>query len=215
MSESAKTALLLGATGLVGGHLLKQLLENPHYAQVVALTRRPLDVRHPKLRQEILDFDHPDASKIRGDDLFCALGTTLRKAGSKEAQYRIDCVYPFEVGKIARENGVRQFLLVSSVGADAKSSNFYLKTKGELEEKIQGLGFEHFVAARPSFLLGERKEFRLGERIGIALAKALAPLIPRRYRGVGAEKVARALIAKANGGGVGMEVLESEVLQGF
>jgi uncharacterized protein YbjT (DUF2867 family) len=212
MSESSKTALLFGASGLVGGHLLQQLLESPHYAQVVAFTRRPLDVWHPKLRQEIIDFDHPDPVKIRGDDLFCALGTTLRKAGSKEAQYKIDCTYPYEIGKIAGENGVRQYLLVSSVGADAKSSNFYLKTKGELEEKIRGLGFEHFVAARPSFLFGERKEFRLGEKIGIALARVLAPLIPRRYRGVKAEKVAQALIAKANEGGKSVEFVESEQL---
>ena len=208
-----KTALLLGATGLVGGHLLQQLLESPHYAEVVALTRRPLDVQHPKLRLEILDFDRPDASKIGGDDLFCALGTTLAKAGSKEAQYLIDCVYPFEIGKIARQNGVRQYLLVSSVGADAKASGFYLRTKGELEEKIQGLDFERFVAVRPSFLFGERKEFRLGEKVGIALARVIAPLIPRRYRGVEAEKVARALIAKANGGGKGTEFVESEALQ--
>lgn len=210
-----KTALLLGATGLVGSHLLKQLLESPHYSQVVALTRRPLEVQHPKLRQEILDFDNPDTTKIKGDDLFCALGTTLRKAGSKEAQYRIDCTYPFEIGKIARQNGARQYLLVSSVGADAASSNFYLKTKGELEEKIRGLDFEHFVSARPSFLFGERSEFRLGEKIGIALAKVFAPLIPRRYRGIEAEKVARALIRLANEGSAGVQFVESERLQGF
>ena len=206
-----KTALLLGASGLVGGHLLRQLLESPHYAHVVAFVRRPLELNHPKLRQEILDFDQPDASKIKGDDLFCALGTTLAKAGSKEAQYRIDCIYPSEIGKIARQNGVRQYLLVSSVGADAQSSNFYLRTKGELEEKIRALGFGHFVAARPSFLLGERKEFRFGEKIALVLMK-FAVFAPRRYRGIEAEKVARALIAKANDGGVGMEVLESEAL---
>lgn len=210
-----KTALLLGATGLVGSHLLQQLLENPHYARVVALSRRPLAMQHPKLHQEILDFDHPDAAKIKGDDVFCALGTTLAKAGSKEAQYKIDCTYPFEIGKIARQNGARQYLLVSSVGADAKSSNFYLKTKGDLEEKIRGLDFEHFVAVRPSFLMGERKEFRLLEKIGIVLARIFAPLIPRRYRGIEAEKVARALIVKANEGGRGVELVESEALQAF
>lgn len=210
-----KTALLLGATGLVGGHLLQQLLESPHYSSVVAFNRRPLDKQHPKLRQEIIDFDHPDPSKIKGDDLFCALGTTLAKAGSKEAQYRIDCTYPFEIGKIARQNGARQYLLVSSVGANANTSNFYLKTKGELEEKIRGLEFEHFVAARPSFLLGERKEFRPGEKIGIALANLFAPLIPRRYRGIQAAKVARALIANANSGGKGSDVLESEAIQEY
>jgi uncharacterized protein YbjT (DUF2867 family) len=207
-----KTALLLGASGLVGSHLLRQLLESPHYGEVVAFVRRPLNIQHPKLRQEILDFDNPDISKIKGDDLFCALGTTLAKAGSKEAQYRIDCTYPYEIGKIARQNGVRQYLLVSSVGADAKTSNFYLKTKGELEEKIRELDFEHFVSARPSFLLGEREEFRLGEKIALVLMKVFAVFIPRRYRGIEAEKVARALIAKANEGGVGMEILESETL---
>lgn len=211
-----KTALLLGASGLVGNHLLQQLLESPHYGQVVAFGRRPLELQHPKLRQEILDFDNPDTSKIKGDDLYCALGTTLAKAGSKEAQYRIDCTYPYEIGKIARQNGVRQYLLVSSLGANARqSANFYLRTKGQLEDKIRELGFEHFVAARPSVLLGERQEFRLGERIGIALTKVFKPLVPRRYRGIEAEKVARALIAKANDGGAGMEILESEEIQEF
>mgnify|MGYP000001615320 CR=1 FL=1 len=215
MQQSSKTALLLGATGLVGGHLLRQLLDNPHYDRVVSLSRRSIDVQHPKLTQTVLDFDRPDPGLIKGDDLFCALGTTLRKAGSKEAQYRIDCTYPFEIGAIARQNGVKQYLLVSSVGADAAASGFYLKTKGELEEKIRSLGFEHFVAARPSFLLGDRSEFRLGEKIGIALARLLAPLIPRRYRGITAEKVARALVALANDGSSGAQIVESEVLQSY
>lgn len=215
MKQQTKTALLLGATGLVGGHLLRQLLENPHYDRVVTLSRRPVDLQHPKLTQAILDFDHPDASLIKGDDLYCALGTTLKKAGSKEAQYRIDCTYPAEIGRLAKQNGTQQFLLVSSVGADARSSNFYLKTKGELEEKIRDLGFGHFVAARPSFLLGERSEFRPGEKIGIGIARLLAPLIPRRYRGIEAEKVARALIRLANDGGSGVEFVESERLQTF
>ncbi|MBK8195180.1 MAG: NAD-dependent epimerase/dehydratase family protein [Lewinellaceae bacterium] len=210
-----KTALLLGATGLVGSHLLEQLLESPHYNRVVALTRRPLGMQHPKLQESIIDFDNPDPSKIKGDDLFCALGTTLRKAGSKEAQYRIDCTYPFETGKIARQNGTRQYLLVSSVRANAAASGFYLRTKGELEDKIKGLAFEHFVTARPSFLLGERSEFRLGEKIGIILAIIFAPLIPRRYRGIEAAKVARALIELANTGGKGFQVVESEKLQEY
>lgn len=207
-----KTALLLGASGLVGGCLLEQLLYDSRYSTVVALVRRPMDRQHPKLRQEILDFDHPDPEKVRGDDLFCALGTTLRKAGSKEAQYRIDCTYPWEIAKVARANGVRQYLLVSSVGADARSSNFYLKTKGDLEEKINALGFDLFVSARPSFLLGERKEFRLGERIGIALAKLFAFLIPKKYRGVQAAKVAAILIERANAGLSGARFIESDLI---
>lgn len=211
----AKTALLLGATGLVGSHLLEQLLKDVRYETVVALTRGPLDRQHPKLRQEIIDFDHPDPAKIRGDDLFCALGTTLRKAGSQEAQYRIDCTYPFEIGKIARENGVQHYLLVSSIGADAQSSNFYLRTKGDLEEKLKALNFKAFVSARPSFLLGHRKEFRFGEKVGIILAQAFSFLIPKKYRGIPSSKVAAALIELANRDLSGVHMVESDQLQVF
>lgn len=208
----SKKALVLGASGLVGSQLIRQLLESDQYDQVVSLARRDLDLKHPKLVQEILDFDHPDPGKIVGDDLFCALGTTLRKAGSKEAQYRIDCTYPAEIGRIARQNGVNRYLLVSSLGADALSSNFYLRTKGDLEKKIEELDFECFVAARPSFLLGDRTEFRLAEKIGIWLAVALAPIIPKKYRGIQAATVARALIASANSGQRGTLFLENAEL---
>lgn len=208
-----KTAILLGATGLVGSHLLDQLLRDPRYGAVVVLVRRPLAAQHPKLRQETLDFDQPDPAKIQGDDLFCALGTTLRKAGSKEAQYRIDCTYPYEIGRLAKANGVQQYLLVSAVDANAQSSNFYLKTKGDLEEKLRALEFETFVSARPSILYGNRGEFRLGERLGIVLAKAFAFLIPKKYRGISAERVAAALIELANSDLRGAHFVESDRLQ--
>ncbi|MCC6411831.1 MAG: oxidoreductase [Saprospiraceae bacterium] len=207
-----KTALVLGATGLVGRQLIQQLLDHPGYDRVVALVRRPMDLAHPKLHTEIVDFDKPDAEKIRGDDMFCALGTTLKAAGSKEAQFRIDCEYPAAFAKMGKENGVRKFMLVSSVGSDAHSSNFYLRTKGDLEQRLQGLGFESLIIARPSFLLGNRQESRPGERAGIVLAQWLKPLIPKRYRGVQVSDVAKALIAAANDGGRGMRVMENETL---
>jgi uncharacterized protein YbjT (DUF2867 family) len=210
--STAKKALLIGATGLVGGHLLEQLLENPDYTEVVALLRRPLDIQHPKLRQEIIDFDNLNPDLVKGDDLYCALGTTLRKAGSKAAQYKIDCTYPTEIGRLAKQQGVRQYLLVSSLGADAQSSNFYLRTKGELEQNLQAFGFEAFISARPSFLLGKRKEFRLGEKIGIWLAMLLAPLIPKKYRGIQASKVAAALIRLAGEHRAGVRFVESDKL---
>ena len=216
MTTTGKRALVIGATGLVGAHIVQQLLDDPRYAAVVTLVRRPLSIEHPKLKQEIIDFDRPDPSAIKGDELFCALGTTLAKAGSKEAQYRIDCAYPAEIGRIARANGVQRYLLVSSVGADAGSGNFYLRTKGDLEEQIKSMGFELFASARPSFLLGQRAEFRLGERIGIAVANVVGPLLLhgplRKYKGIQAAQVAAALIRAANEDKRGVFYLEYDAL---
>jgi uncharacterized protein YbjT (DUF2867 family) len=199
--QQHKTALLIGATGLTGGHLLEQLLAHPAYDQVIALVRRPMGILHPKLKESIIDFDAPDPALIHGDDLFCAMGTTLAKAGSKEAQYKIDCTYPASIGQIARNNGVKRYLLVSSVGADAQSANFYLRTKGDLEQQIRAMGFDTFVAARPSFLLGDRKEMRIGEKIGIVLSNLISPLLMgrlRKYRGIPSAQVAKSLIDRAN-----------------
>lgn len=210
-----KTAIIIGATGLVGSTLAKQILENPEYSKVTLLLRKPLDLQHPKLKQEIIDFAQPDSRKIIGDDLFCAMGTTLRKAGSKQAQYKIDCTYPFEIGKIAKTNGVKQYILVSSIGSDANSSNFYLRTKGDLEQKIKALGFENFISVRPSFILGDRQEFRLGEKIGIVLAKAISPLLIgsfKKYRGIEATQIAKGMQVLANKGLKGVHFIESDAL---
>lgn len=206
-----KTAIIIGATGLVGSTLVKQLLDNPAYSKVVLLLRKPLNISHSKLFQEIIDFDKLDASKIVGDDLFCAMGTTLAKAGSKEGQYKIDCTYPYEIGKIAKANGVKQYILVSSVGANFESSNFYLRTKGDLEKKIQSLGFQNFVSIRPSMLLGDRGEFRLGEKIGKVLFNMLSPLLfgsLRKYHGIEAADVAKAMQRFANQGLSGVKYVE-------
>ena len=196
-----KTAIIIGATGLVGSTLVKQLLDNPNYSKVVLLLRKPLNISHSKLIQEVINFDELDASKIMGDDLFCAMGTTLAKAGSKENQYKIDCTYPYEIGKIAKVNGVKQFILVSSAGANFESSNFYLRTKGDLEKKIQSIGFQNFVSVRPSILLGDRQESRLGEKIGKAVFNLLSPLMfgsLRKYRSVEASDVAKSMQKFAN-----------------
>lgn len=208
-----KTAIIIGATGLIGGELVEQMLENPHYSKVVLLLRKPLEINHSKLIQEVINFDKPDASKIVGDDLFCAIGTTLAKAGSKDAQYKIDCTYPYEIGKIAKANGIKQYILVSSIGADANSSSFYLKTKGDLEQKIKSLGFENFVSLRPSLLLGNRKDVRFGEKVGTVLMTILSPFLLgglKKYRGIEASKVAESMQKLANQGISGVHFIESD-----
>lgn len=212
-----KTAIIIGATGLVGSTLVTQICENPNYSKVVLLLRKPLNISHSKLIQEVIDFDNIDALKVVGDDLFCAMGTTLAKAGSKEAQYKIDCTYPFEIGKIAKANGVKQYILVSSVGADFDSSNFYLRTKGDLEKKIQSLGFQNFVSVRPSMLLGDREESRLGEKIGKVFSNLLSPLLfgsLRKYHGIEASDVAKAMQQFANQGLSGVKYVEYDEIMG-
>src|SRR4051812_41878874 len=172
-----KTALVIGATGLVGSHLVEQLAKDDYYSRIVILSRRNLQYLNPKKEVRVIDFDHPDVSAIKGDHVFCAIGTTIKKAGSKENQFRIDCEYPFRIAEIAKRNDAEKFILISSIGANANSGNFYLRTKGQLEEKLKKIGFNNLIVLRPSFILGKRKEFRLGEKIGIVVAKALKPLM--------------------------------------
>ncbi|MDO9000691.1 MAG: oxidoreductase [Bacteroidota bacterium] len=208
-----KTALVVGATGLVGSNLVNQLNDSKFYSKIILLVRRKSELNHLKIEEKIIDFDNIDASIIKGDDIFCAIGTTIKKAGSKENQYKIDCEYPFKIAQIAKRNNVKQFILVSSLGADAKSSNFYLKTKGDLEEKISDLNFETFIIIRPSLILGDRKEFRLGEKIGVVLFKLLSPLFIgglKKYKGVKASSIAKTMIKLANENLTGKVIVESD-----
>lgn len=211
-----KTALLLGATGLVGSHLLQFLLSADYYQKVRVLVRRPLPIEHPKLEQIIFDFDHPEAQKVVGEEVFCCLGTTLKKAGSEAAQFKIDHDYPLQIGQIALKNGARKYFLVSSIGADAASRNFYLRTKGSLEKGLAALHFENFVSFRPSILFGGRAEFRFGERVGIFLMRLVAPFLFgkwKKYRGIEARVVASAMFRVAQAAQHGNRTLESDEIQ--
>lgn len=213
----SRTALLLGATGLVGGHCLDLLLAEPAYARVAVLGRRRLHREHPKLEQHVVDFDRlaEHAAHFAVDDVFCCLGTTIRRAGSREAFRRVDLVYPREAARLAAARGARRFLLVSAVGADPASRVFYSRVKGEAEAAVREEGPERVVIVRPSLLLGEREEFRIGERVAEWLAKPLAPLLRgplARYRPVPARTVAAALVRRALGEGAGLEIVESERL---
>lgn len=190
-------AILIGATGLVGSKILHQLLEDKNYNSVLVFHRRSTGVSHPKLQEHIIDFDNIDSwkSSLQGTHLFSALGTTIKQAGSKDTQYKIDYTYQYNVAKAAAENGVKSYSLVSSLGADTNSNSFYPRIKGELDEAIQQLPFKDILIIRPSLLDGDRKEFRLGERLGIFAANIICK-IPglKKYHPIKAEVVAQAMI---------------------
>lgn len=173
-----KTAIVIGATGLVGAQLVELLLKDSRFEQVKILVRRSANITHEKLQEHIIDFDEPDSWKkfVTGDVLYSALGTTLRAAGSKEAQYKIDYTYQYQVAKIAAAHDVKEYVLVSSAGSGQDSKIFYLRIKGELEREIQRLPFETIHIIRPGMLAGERKEVRTGEKIGIGFMNLLSAI---------------------------------------
>ena len=213
-----RTALVIGASGLIGSILTRLLLDSEAYGGVTILVRRPIDLTHPKLNQEVINFDQPDAGKVKGDDVFCCLGTTIKVAGSKEAFYKVDATYPYELARLARANGASQFLLVTSMGADPKAFIFYNRVKEEVEEKIATLNYDSYSIFRPSLLLGDRKEDRPGEKMaqsfsGILSALMVGPL--KKYKPVEARKVAAAMLKVALRRLKGQYVLESDQLQEY
>lgn len=193
------TALIAGGSGLVGGFLLRQLLDRPEYDRVIALGRRPLGLSHPKLAQVKADFAALDkvTADLRCEDAFCCLGTTIRQAGSQDAFRAVDHGAVLAFAWTARRNGAGRFFVVSSLGANAKSRVFYNRVKGETEEALEVLDFKTLGIFRPSLLLGPRTETRRGERIGAALMWLAEPLLLgrlRQYRAIEAEVVARAMV---------------------
>jgi uncharacterized protein YbjT (DUF2867 family) len=160
-------AILIGATGLIGKALLKVLLKDEKVESVLVVSRRSTGEQHPKLKEELVDFDHLEQhqSIFQGDVLFSTLGTTLKTAGSKERQWEIDYDMQYNAAKFSAINGVAQMVLLSSAGADAKSKMFYPRMKGQLDEDIQDLGFDQVKIIRPSMLAGDRQEFRWSEKI--------------------------------------------------
>ncbi len=209
-------AILIGATGLIGKSLLQQLLADASFTSVKVFHRRSTGVQHPKLKEFVIDFDQPEswAKEVTGDVLFSTLGTTLKTAGSQKAQYRVDFTYNHETAKIAAQNGVKCCVLLSSAGANARSSFFYTRTKGELDEAVQALPFQQIRIIRPSVLDGDREEFRLGEKVGIVMGNALG-FLPglRKYRPIKDEVVARAMIQAAKKNDLpAVEIVELEAV---
>jgi len=214
----SKTALLVGAGGLVGQSCLQYLLDDPSFTTVRVLVRKPLDIQHPKLEQIVLDFDSLEKQRdsIQGTDVFCCLGTTIKVAGTKENFFKVDFTYVLEIARIAREKGAKGFYLVSAMGADAHSFIFYSKVKGQLEEAVKSLGFESLYIFRPSLLLGERKEQRTGEKIGVFINDLIEPLMVgplKKYKGIQASQVAKAMVRKSTNPAKGTFLLLSDEIQ--
>jgi uncharacterized protein YbjT (DUF2867 family) len=212
-----KTALLAGATGLIGKQVLELLLEVETYEKVKAITRKPLNLRHPKLENIVLDFENLSEhhTALKADDVYCCLGTTIRIAKTKEAFRKVDYDYPLELARMTKNLGATQYLLVSALGADKKSSVFYNRVKGEVEEAIGQVGFDSCHIFRPSLLLGDRTEARAGEGAATVFFKVFGFLIPKKYKAIDSAKVARAMVTIAKEGKPGFHLYESKDLQAF
>lgn len=191
------TAIVIGATGLVGSALVNQLADADHINKIITLTRRPAGHSSSKVHNHVIDFDHLEdyAALLKADYLFSCLGTTRKQAGSIAAQYTVDYDYQLKAAQLAADNSVCHYLLVSSSGANHKSKSPYLKMKGELEQKIKSLPFDRISIFQPSLLLGKRSDFRLGEKAGSWVLPALG-LIPglKRFRPITGEQVAAKMV---------------------
>ncbi len=209
-------ACIAGASGLVGGHLLDELLADPRFERITVLVRRPLGRQHPKLHEVQVDFLNLNllpAGTFQADETFCCLGSTIRKAGSQKAFREVDFDAVIGLAQAAFSAGTRSFSVVSALGADPASRVFYNRVKGEAERSLQQIGFETLRVFRPSLLLGARPEFRAGERAAAALAPILRPLLSgplKRYRPIEAYTVARAMLASTQLASMGTQIVESE-----
>jgi len=213
-----KSALVLGSTGLVGGLLLDKLLSGKDYDSVSILVRREIPIHYPGLQQHVVDFDKlKDRPELfKADHVFCCLGTTIKKAKTKEAFRKVDYEYPVMAAEMALKKGAQKFMIITALGANPKSKIFYNRVKGEVESSVSKMPFEAVHIFRPSLLLGERQEKRAGEKTGIAFYNLLSPLFIgplKKYRGISAEAVALVMKDRAKSNDQGVCIHESSEIQ--
>lgn len=212
-----KTAIVFGATGLVGNLLLKELIDSSLYSAIKIFVRQSTGISVPKVEEIITDFSNPEsfAAKIKGDDLYACLGTTIKKAGTVSNMEKVDRDLPVKIAEMAHTNGIKNIAVVSSIGASEASKNYYLRIKGEMEKGILNLNFENAVIVRPSMLIGDRKEKRRGETVGKVVMTAFKPVLAGKllkYRAIHARDVAKAMILLLQEK-KGIRILESDELQ--
>jgi len=214
----AKTAVILGASGLVGNEVLEQLLADPYYDHVKILVRKILPLNNKKLEQVVVNFGDlkKEADRISGDVFFCCLGTTIKTAGSQAAFVKVDYTYVMDAAELAKKNGAERFIVISSIGVTQSGGNFYLSVKRDVENGLARLKFLSLIIVRPSMLLGARKEFRPAERIAKVFMTGLGFLFVgklKKYKGIPAATVAKAMIALSKTELEGVSVFESDRLQ--
>jgi len=211
-----KTAIIAGASGLVGRSLTQQLLNGDDYGQIIALVRKPLGLQHKKLSEVVIDFDELATIQDfpKADDIFCCLGSTMKKAGSKEAFYKIDFTYPYELAKVALKAGADRYFLVSALGAQKDSKYFYSRVKGELEDQISFLDYRTVYIFKPSLLRGNRTESRMGESFMQGLTRIIPFVGPwKKYHPIHADKVADAMMKVAQQEDKGCYFYQSEIMR--
>ena len=218
MASKKRSALLVGATGMVGGYVLKELLKEEAYERVHVVTRRSIEKDHGKLREHLIDFNELESAlgEIEADHVYIAIGTTISKAKSKEAFKEVDLEYPYKIADIMHERGAKKLAVVSALGADVESNFFYSRVKGEMEEKITGIPYKGTYLLRPALLLGPRKEFRFGEKMGEVANAIFKPVMLgslERYKGIKASHVARTMIQLMLKGPKGLFFIESHVIR--
>ena len=216
----ALTAILAGSTGVVGSQLLQRLLHDEDYSSVVAITRRPLGRQNTKLTEVICDYASIDSHRddLRGDVLFCCLGTTQKVAGSREKFYEVDHDYPVRIGEIALANGAQTYVYVSSLGASTRSPSYYMRVKGETERDLSSLGYRSMHIVRPSLIVGDRPESRPAELFGQRVLTTISPVMVGRlekYRPISADQIAKAMLEISKRDGQGAFVHTSDQLARF
>ena len=202
-----RTALLVGATGLIGAFVLKRLLDSAQYQRVTVWVRRPLDAKHPKLATEVVDFDKLEARRVDAEDVYCCLGTTIKVAGSQEAFRRVDHDYPVALAKAAARGGAKRMLVVSALGANPKSTVFYSRVKGEMQAAVRAAGVPTTIFFQPSMLSGREDKKRFWEDVATAVGDVIGPLLGK-YRPIHGDIVAQGMV-KAAVEGMGSGVVES------
>jgi len=213
-----RTAIVAGATGLIGRELVQKLIGSDEYRVIYLISRRESGLRHPKIKEIITNFDLICQMNIAEsiDDAFCTLGTTMKKAGSREQFKKVDYQYIIDFANLTIRLGASKFLVISSMGADPKSPAFYNKVKGMTEDALKGMGFKHLVILRPSLLLGNRAEFRLAEKLSGYVMKALNFLIPVNFKAIQGERVAGYMVKMALTTTEAVSIIKSgEILRGY